>query len=89
MGKELEIKKVDPRTLVPHPQNPRVKHAITKIQKSIEEFGFVNPVLVQKGTNRIIAGHGRVQAAIRGGGVRGPHHRTRSRRQEGISTHGR
>jgi DNA modification methylase len=31
--------------------------------KSIEHYGWTNPVLVQAGTNRIIAGHGRVEAA--------------------------
>lgn len=63
----MQIAMVDPKTLEAHPQNPRVHHALGKIQKSIKEFGFTNPVLVQKGTNRIIAGHGRVQAALRGG----------------------
>lgn len=63
----MQIRMVDPKTLEAHPQNPRVHHAIKKIEKSIQEFGFTNPVLVQKGTNRIIAGHGRVEAAVRGG----------------------
>lgn len=63
----MEVRMVDPATLVPHPQNPRTGHAVGKILASIKEFGFTNPVLVQKGTGRIIAGHGRVKAAVQGG----------------------
>lgn len=35
---------------------------LTKIQHSIEEFGFVNPILVDE-HNEIIAGHARLEAA--------------------------
>jgi ParB-like chromosome segregation protein Spo0J len=35
---------------------------VKKIAASIEKFGFINPVLVD-GRNRIVAGHGRVEAA--------------------------
>ena len=64
----MEIIQVDPKTLEPHPKNPRSGHAVEKIQNSIKEFGFTSPILVQKGTRRIIAGHGRWKAALRGGG---------------------
>jgi ParB-like chromosome segregation protein Spo0J len=37
-------------------------HQIKQIARSIERFGFNNPVLVDE-NNRIIAGHGRVAAA--------------------------
>ena len=63
----MEIVQKNPSELIPHPQNPRVHHAISKISNSIKEFGFVNPVIVQKGTNQIIAGHGRVEAAKKDG----------------------
>lgn len=63
----MEIKHLDPKTLVPHPQNPRTGHAVDKILTSIKEFGFTNPILIQKGTNRIIAGHGRWKASLQGG----------------------
>lgn len=51
-------------TLTEYPNNPRQHDAkqITKIQHSIEEFGFVNPILVDE-HNEIIAGHARLEAA--------------------------
>jgi DNA modification methylase len=49
--------------LKPHPANPRIGHAIGKIVKSMETFGFTNPILTQKGTDYILAGHGRIEAA--------------------------
>jgi DNA modification methylase len=50
--------------LIPDPHNPR-KHGrvqISAIAKSIEAFGFNAPILVDK-NNRIVAGHGRYEAA--------------------------
>src|SRR3954470_20214788 len=51
-------------TLRPYAQNPRThsKKQIQQIAKSIERFGFTNPVLVSD-DREIIAGHGRVEAA--------------------------
>jgi DNA modification methylase len=51
-------------SLKPHPRNPRThsKKQISQIADSIRRFGFLNPVLVD-GRNRIVAGHGRVEAA--------------------------
>ena len=56
----------DPRELKPRARNARIHSArqIKQIAASIEEFGFVNPVLVD-GSDGIIAGHGRVEAAKR------------------------
>lgn len=53
-----------PASLKPRQRNPRTHTAkqIKQIAASIKEFGFVNPVLID-GTNGIIAGHGRVEAA--------------------------
>lgn len=50
--------------LKPFPGNPR-KHEedVGPIVRSIEHFGWTNPILVQEKTNRIIAGHGRLEAA--------------------------
>jgi DNA modification methylase len=50
--------------LKPHERNARThsKKQIRQIADSIKRFGFTNPVLVD-GQNRIIAGHGRVEAA--------------------------
>ena len=50
--------------LRPYARNARThsKHQIRQIAESIRVFSFTNPVLVD-GKNRIIAGHGRVEAA--------------------------
>jgi DNA modification methylase len=51
--------------LIPDPNNPR-KHGgaqISAIAKSIESFGFNAPILVDK-NNKIVAGHGRYEAAL-------------------------
>ena len=53
-------------SIVPDPSNPR-KHSpeqIRAIARSIEAFGFNAPILVDK-ANRIVAGHGRLEAAKR------------------------
>ena len=50
--------------LIPYARNSRTHSEvqINKIASSIKEFGFLNPVLIDK-DNGIIAGHGRVMAA--------------------------
>jgi DNA modification methylase len=47
-----------------NPRNARThnKAQLRKIARSLKEFGFVNPVLIDGG-DQIIAGHGRVEAA--------------------------
>lgn len=49
--------------LKPYDKNPR-KHGkgLAELKKSIEENGFTNPIQIDQ-NNRIIAGHGRYQAA--------------------------
>lgn len=63
---KLEI--IDISKLIPYANNARTHsdEQIKKIQSSIREFGFVNPVLIDKNYG-IIAGHGRVEAAKREG----------------------
>lgn len=58
------IEKINVSELVPYDKNSRThtEQQINQIVKSIKEFGFTNPVLVDK-DNGIIAGHARVQAA--------------------------
>ena len=50
--------------LIPYARNARThdKEQILQLRSSLREFGFVNPVLVDRDYN-IIAGHGRVMAA--------------------------
>ena len=57
-----EMKKTE--DLVPYAQNSRTHsaHQVNKIADSINEFGFINPVIIDK-KQGIIAGHGRVMAA--------------------------
>lgn len=58
------IEHLDPGSLRPWATNARThsKKQLRQIAKSIETFGFTNPVLIdQRGT--ILAGHGRVEAA--------------------------
>ena len=50
--------------LKPHMRNAR-KHSvqqINRIARSIEQFGFTNPILIDR-DNGVIAGHGRIEAA--------------------------
>ena len=50
--------------LVPYVNNARTHNAsqIMKLRSSLREFGFINPVIIDRDYN-IIAGHGRVMAA--------------------------
>ena len=59
------IQLVPPQELVPYERNARTHNEkqIKQIANSIQRFGFLNPVLVDE-ANMIIAGHGRVRAAI-------------------------
>ncbi len=49
--------------LEPWPGNPRI-HDIAVIADSLRAHGQYRPILVQASTNRIIAGHGTVEAAV-------------------------
>ena len=64
----MEIKIVDISSLKPHPKNPRIHpdSAIEKLERSIKEFGWTNPVLVSK-EGYILAGHARIKAAQKAG----------------------
>lgn len=64
MAKTTEMVEVALEMLVPYERNAK-KHPqeqIDKLKKSIQEFGFISPCLIDR-DNRIIAGHGRVEAA--------------------------
>jgi len=61
-----QVRDLDPRHLKPWKRNAR-KHSskqLAQISESIQAFGFVNPILIDK-DNTILAGHGRVEAAKR------------------------
>jgi DNA modification methylase len=62
--RELSISSLPISTLKPYDRNARThtKHQIRQIAESIRVFGYTNPVLIDA-SGRIIAGHGRVEAA--------------------------
>ena len=69
MGVEIlktteELKLINIDELIPYANNARThsKDQINKLRSSLREFGFINPILIDKDYN-IIAGHGRVMAA--------------------------
>ena len=64
MNTTTEMQLVDIDKLIPYVNNARThsKDQITKLRSSLREFGFVNPVIIDKGFN-VIAGHGRICAA--------------------------
>lgn len=57
------VKIIDINALKPYPNNPRKnEHAVEPVANSIREFGFKQPIVVDK-NNTIIAGHTRLLAA--------------------------
>jgi DNA modification methylase len=64
MNTTERFEKVNIDRLVPYARNARThsKEQILQLRSSLREFGFVNPVIVDKDLN-IIAGHGRILAA--------------------------
>lgn len=59
-----DMKLVATEKLVPYVNNARTHSAeqIMKLRSSLREFGFINPIIIDKDYN-IIAGHGRLMAA--------------------------
>ena len=64
MTTTTKMELVDIGKLIPYVNNTRTHspEQITKLRSSLREFGFVNPVLVDKEYN-VIAGHARIAAA--------------------------
>lgn len=59
-----EMQLVDINKLIPYVNNARTHNAqqINKLRSSLREFGFINPVIIDRNFN-VIAGHGRIMAA--------------------------
>ena len=59
-----EMQLVDISKLIPYQNNARThsKEQINKLRSSLREFGFINPVIIDREYN-VIAGHGRIAAA--------------------------
>ena len=65
MGKTTtDMELIDINKLVPYVNNARThsKEQITKLRSSLREFGFVNPIIIDRDFN-VLAGHGRLEAA--------------------------
>ena len=62
MTQRLEIRKIS--ELIPYANNARTHSPsqIEQLRRSLREFGFVTPVLID-GAGNVIAGHGRIEAA--------------------------
>jgi len=60
---KLKIEYKNVNELIPYINNPRINdNAVDKVASSIKNFGFKNPIIVDK-DNEIIAGHTRLKAA--------------------------
>ena len=59
-----QMQLVDINELIPYVNNARTHspEQITKLRSSLREFGFINPVLIDREYN-VLAGHGRIAAA--------------------------
>jgi ParB-like chromosome segregation protein Spo0J len=64
LGQNLAVTMRAIKDLVPHRTNPRTHSELQlrQIARSIAEFGFTNPILVD-GDGGILAGHGRIEGA--------------------------
>jgi len=64
-----KISWVEIKTLKPHPKNPNKhsKEQIKRLAEIIKYQGFRSPVVVSNRSGYIVAGHGRVEAAIQNG----------------------
>ena len=64
MTTTTEMQLVDINRLIPYVNNARTHspEQITKLRSSLREFGFINPVIIDKDFN-VLAGHGRLMAA--------------------------
>ena len=64
MNMTSEMERVPVAKLIPYINNARTHspEQIKKLRASLREFGFVNPVIIDREYN-VIAGHGRIMAA--------------------------
>lgn len=46
------------------PRNPKL-HAEPDLDASLERFGFINPLILDEKTGKLVAGHGRLEALLR------------------------
>jgi len=58
----MDIQEIEIDKIIPYINNPRKNLNIDKVASSIKEFGFQQPIVIDK-TNTIIVGHTRFEAA--------------------------
>ncbi len=58
----MEIKSIETNKILPYINNPRKNLNVDKVASSIKEFGFQQPIVVDK-SYTIIVGHTRYEAA--------------------------
>jgi len=61
---ELKIEYVPLEQVKRWPRNPK-NHDLDTLEKSIIRFGFVQPVIVDGKSKKLVAGHGRLEALLR------------------------
>jgi hypothetical protein len=59
--KPLKIEYLPLSTLTRWPRNPKT-HNLNKIEESFRRFGFTQPILIDEVEQKIVAGHGRLDA---------------------------
>tara|TARA_R100001224_G_scaffold40416_1_gene23104 strand:+ start:2742 stop:3350 length:609 start_codon:yes stop_codon:yes gene_type:complete len=58
----MDIQEIEIDKIIPYINNPRKNLNVDKVASSIKEFGFQQPIVVDK-TNTIVVGHTRYEAA--------------------------
>lgn len=58
---EMRIEYMALDEIIKWPRNPK-KHKVHKIKASMNDFGYVAPIVIDEKTKRIVAGHGRLDA---------------------------
>jgi len=61
---EFKVDYVPIEEVVRWPRNPK-KHDLNVLEQSIRRFGFVQPIVVDQSTKKLVAGHGRLEALVR------------------------
>jgi ParB-like chromosome segregation protein Spo0J len=70
---DMKIVMVPLAKLRPWHGNPRKTiEGVDQVLRSIEAFGFTNPVLVRRANNEVIAGHTRIEALKKAGATKAP-----------------
>ena len=63
MNEETRIEYVPLEQVRRWPRNPK-RHNLTELNRSLERFGFVAPLLQDDRTGQLVAGHGRLEALL-------------------------